>query len=308
MGRRAPGVLLVIAVIIAALLAPSIAGRRIAGIPTALLVPRAPEIGDCLAATVRDIRSSDAVPLADDAAPQLVPCSSEHAGEIISVDRFADFPTITRGAAHYPDLSVCARASHEYLGVRSPTEVGDRSEMLGPWNPASMGSYGFLSPTPLQRRAGQSWLACVLSSSWGPVSATTAGIYSGEGRANPLAVCRPGISVLLDVSIACREPHRMEIFGWRVADESVGGKRPLDESCVALVSRATGMSDITAGGALQVATIVIHYDAHGNLRDGWGPGPHSERNRAACTVSPSDERKLAGSLTGLGVRPVPWAN
>ena len=122
-----------------------------------------------------------------------------------------------------------------------------------------------------------------------------------------MALCRPGMSVLLDVSIACHAQHRMEIFGWRVADESVGGQRALDQSCEALVSRATGMSDTTAGGALRVAAIVIHYDAQGILQDGWGPGPHSERNLAACTVTAIGERKLAGSLTGLDSRPVPWA-
>ena len=50
------------------------------------------------------------------------------------------------------------------------------------------------------------------------------------------------------------------------------------------------MSDPTAGGDLQVAAIVIHYDTYGVLRDGYGPGPHSELNRAACAMSATGSR------------------
>lgn len=57
----------------------------------------------------------------------------------------------------------------------------------------------------------------------------------------------------------------------------------------------------------QVAAIVIHYDGYGILHAGFSPGPHSDRSRAACTVSGSGNRLLAGSVTGLGAAPVPWA-
>jgi hypothetical protein len=115
------------------------------------------------------------------------------------------------------------------------------------------------------------------------------------------------VDVLLDIAISCLRPHAMELLGWRVADESVGGQRPLDQSCVELARRMTGMSDPTAGGELRVAAIVTHYDVNGILTAGYGSGPHSELNRAACTVSRTGSRLLAGTLTGLGDAPVPWA-
>ena len=150
-------------------------------------------------------------------------------------------------------------------------------------------------------------MACLLVSPQGAVTGSSAGVFAGPVRRNPLAVCRPGADVLLDIAISCRRPHVMELLGWRVADESVGGKRPLDASCVDLARRMTGRPDPTADGALQVAAIVIHYDAYGVLHNGYGPGPHSELNRAACAMSATGSRLLGGTLTGLGEAPIPWA-
>jgi hypothetical protein len=146
-----------------------------------------------------------------------------------------------------------------------------------------------------------------MSSPQGTVSGSARGIYSGSSRGNPLAVCSPGTDVLLDLSLPCTRPHAMEILGLRSADESVGGQRPLDQSCAALEARVTGMTDPTAGGALQVAAVVIHYDAQGILQHGFAPGPHSELGRAACTASAPGPRSQGGSLVGLGSGPLPWA-
>ena len=44
----------------------------------------------------------------------------------------------------------------------------------------------------------------------------------------------------------------------------------------------------------------------GAVHEGWGPG-HGGPYRAACTISTITARLLAGSLTGLGDAPVPWA-
>ena len=68
-----------------------------------------------------------------------------------------------------------------------------------------------------------------------------------------------------------------------------------------------GAGGLLRAGALLVAAIVTHYDGQGVLRDGYGPGPHSELNRAVCAISPTGPRLLAGTLTGLGDAPVPWA-
>lgn len=238
----------------------------------------------------------------------MVSCGDSHQGEIVRIAMdVGEFPVTTLSGVAVPDLAACRDAAYPYLGMRSPTEAGDRSNLLGPWSPPSIGSYGFVRPDSLQRRAGQRWVACVLSSPQGEVRGSAREIYAGPARENPFAVCSPGTNVLLDLAVPCRRPHPMEILGWRSADESAGGQRPLDQSCAELAGRVTGMADPTAAGALRVAAVVIHYDSQGILRPGFAPAPHSELGRAACTVSAAGTRVLDGSLVGLGDGPLPWA-
>jgi hypothetical protein len=308
MGRRAAGLALVIVVVLAALTVPQLTGIRIAGLPVALSIPPVPAVGDCL----RQRESAAGVThLANGmgpVAPMTVPCVQPHDAQVIflTLDP-GQFPVLERSGGQYPDLGACGDAAYPFLGVRPPTDAGDRSDLLGPWRPASMGTSRFLSPDALQRRVGQSWLACLLVSPQGVVTGSSAGVFAGPVRSNPLALCRPRANVLLDMAISCSRPHALELIGWRVADESVGGQRPLDQSCTELARRLTGMRDPTAGGALLVAATVTHYDATGTLRDGYAPAPHSELNRATCVITPTGPRLLAGTLTGLGDAPVPWA-
>jgi len=308
MGRRAAGLALVIVVVLAALTVPQLAGIRIAGLPVALSIATAPTVGDCLRPRESDAAATHLVNGMGPVAPVTVPCGLPHDAQVISVTLDpGQFPVLKRSGGQYPDLDACTDAAYPFLGIRLPTDAGDRSELLGPWWPASMGTFMFLSPDVVQRRVGQSWLACLLVSPQGVVTGSSAGVFTGRARSNPLALCRPGANVLLDIAISCSRPHAMELVGWRVADESIGGKRPLDQSCAELARRITGMSDPTAGGALLVAAIVTHYDTTGILRDGYAPAPHSELNRAACVITPTGSRLLAGTLTGLGDAPVAWA-
>jgi hypothetical protein len=308
MGRRTAGVALVIGVVLAALTVPQLAGIRIAGQPVGLSIAAAPAVGDCLRPRGSDAAATHVAVGMGPVAPVTVPCALPHDAQVISVTSDpGQFPVVEQSGGQYPDLGACADAAYPFLGIRLPTDAGDRSNLLGPWRPASLGTFMFLSPDAMQRRVGQSWLACLLVSPQGIVTGSAAGVFTGRARGNPLALCRPGANVLLDMAISCNRPHAMELIGWRVADESVGGQRPLDQSCAELARRLTGMSDPTAGGALLVAAIVTHYDATGILRDGYAPAPHSELNRAACVITPTGSRLLAGTLTGLGDAPVPWA-
>jgi hypothetical protein len=297
------------AVIVAALIVPQLAGVRIAGNAVAATVAPAPTVGDCLLRTPSNPVNDPVPGVARDAPLLTVQCSLPHDAQVISLTQDRDqFPAVHRdSSARYPNIDACSDLAYPFLGVRALNEAGDRSGLLGPWLPASIGTFVFLSPDPTQRRVGQRWLACLLISPQGLVTGSSAGVFVAPARSNPLAVCHKGANVLLDVSISCQRPHAMELLGWRVADESVSGQRPLDQSCAELVRRMTGMSDPTAGGELLVAAVVMHFDGNGVLSAGYGPGPHSEWNRAACTVSRTGSRLLAGSLTGLGDAPVPWA-
>ena len=226
MDRRRWGIVRVIG----ALAVPNVTGRRIAGRSEAAPIAAPPQVGDCLTWTSpwggSPISASRAAHGADEAdgtnwagagdraATRMVPCTDPHQGEIsqMAMD-VAEFPVTVVGGAPVPALDACRDAAYRYLAVRSPTQASDRSILLGPWSPPSTGSFAFLSPDRLQSRAGQRWLACVLSSPQGEVRGAARGIYSGSARVNPLAVCSPGTNVLLDLSVPCTEPHGMDDSG-----------------------------------------------------------------------------------------------
>ena len=70
-----------------------------------------------------------------------VPCTVAHDAEVISVARDPDeFPMVQREGTRYPDLHACEEAAYPFLGVRALNEAGDRSDLLGPWWPATMGT------------------------------------------------------------------------------------------------------------------------------------------------------------------------
>src|SRR6478736_8579137 len=161
MGRRAAGFALVMVVLVVALTVPALPGVRIAGSPIAVVVAPVPDVGDCLRRTQSDPTIAAAVPGIERVAPLLtVNCGLPHDAQVISLAQNPDHFPMTKGAggARYPDLSACGDAAYPFLGVRALNEAGDRSDLLGPWSPASMGSFLFLSPDPMQLRIGQRWL------------------------------------------------------------------------------------------------------------------------------------------------------
>ncbi len=307
MGRRLIGVALLVLAVMAASVLPAAGGKRIAGEAVAAQIAPPPQVGDCLASRNGLASTSAEVGFGISSDYATVDCGTPHLGEVIGVGPRSSYPLDSRGPVTVPDLGECIEIANGYLGVAHSLEPGDRSPLLGPWRPASTGRLDFLGPDALQQRAGQDWLACVLVSRQGRVSGSVAGMYAGPARVNSLATCRPDVNVRLDLVVPCREPHAMEVFGWRVADETSGGQRTLDASCRLLVERLTAMPDPTAGGALEVRTVILHLDHNGVLQDGYPPVPGNGTGRAICTVAAAPPRMLDGSLTGLGDGPVPLA-
>jgi hypothetical protein len=301
MGRRSLGLGVVI-VVLAALTVPTVAGRRIVGTAIGLMIPAAPRVGDCLLTVAPDAVSGTGA----DQQRQVVPCSSAHDGEVITqTATVLGIPTSKRGGGDIPDLAACARTAYWYLGVHPPDGAGERSAVLGPWWPAFSANFEMLAPDPLQLRIGQSWAACVMTSPHELITGSAAHLFGGPPRSSPIALCIPQIEIVLYQAVPCDQPHPTEILGWRVAAESADTPTAFDQSCAELARRITGMTDPTAQGALHAAVLFVR-SADTAVHQGWGPGfiaPH----QAACTIGTASARLLAGSLTGLGSAPVPWA-
>jgi hypothetical protein len=285
-------------VLLAALLTPLIGGRKVAGTAGPLLIPPAPQVGDCLLH----------VPAAAGADPaaQTVSCSSGHDAEvIIATATVIGYPTRKRGGGEVPDVAACANTAYWYLGVHPPDLTGERSAVLGPWWPAFSADFALLTPGPLQLRIDQSWVACVLVSQHGLITGSTAHLYGGPPRSSPIPLCSQDREIVLYVAVRCDQPHTTEIMGWRVADESTYAQGSFDQSCAELAQRITGMTDPTAQGAL-TSTVEFVRSSDGVIHQGWGPNAPAPY-RAACTISSAEPRLLSGTLTGLGNAPVPWS-
>ncbi len=320
MGGRVIGLGVVFVAVLAAIIVPLRAGQRIAGTATAHVFPPAPQVGDCAQAVPSDIELPG-LSLTD-----VVPCAQTHLGQIITVTGATSNGATSTGATGRqtrvprPNLAACATTAYSFLGVHPLDADGERSPVLGPWWPAFAVSFHTLGPAPsgsapfigsmvdvgtVSSPATPAWQACVMTGSHGPLSGDTAQLFAGSARHNPAALCIPGSTVTLHVSVSCDGPHPAEILGWRVADAAIDPVAAFGPSCVTLAGRITGMADPTSDGTLRIGVMPMS-SPDGEVREGWGPG-HSGPYRAACTIGTASARLLAGSVTGLGGAPVPWA-
>jgi len=298
MDRRPLGIGVVLVVLAAALVTPIFSGYRIGGTAVAVQIAAQPVVGDCLL----DVRLDPGSAGVADGQPTVVPCTVPHHGEIIT--QTAAAPTSRPGGGQVPSLAACAKTAYSYLGVHPLDWVGQRSVSLDSWWPAFAADFGMLRPGPPQRRLGQSWVACVMTSPHGLISGGTAHLYGGTPRPSPIALCSPTAEIVLYVSVSCDQPHATEIVGWRVADQSLADQATFEQSCTELVGRMIGRTNPGVDGALRVSVAIIR-STDGPVREGWGPG-HSGPYRAACTIGTAGPRLLTGSLSGLGDAPLPW--
>jgi len=108
----------------------------------------------------------------------------------------------------------------------------------------------------------------------------------------------------------CQEPHRYEIFGTLGETVTTPAQPDLQVSCAEVIAAATGMPDITAGGALSVQVVRFAYDDDGTMVVG-DRGPVSDAGAqgigsAFCLITPTrDVQHLTASLRELGAGPVP---
>ncbi len=239
---------------------------------------------------------------------RLAPCTRYRWGEVVSVLRGAlatpTSVTTTDGTGapvtEIPNQSLCDRDRLTYLGAAKGlnTQWG--------WQ-LPVGTIAAVGPTSLQRTAGQSWVACVITPANG--QAATPARYSGSVR-NALdtgvfpvvfATCSTTIGAAGILPGPCDRPHHVEVFG--VVTTSPGDTQPgLDARCLKLVSWLMRTPDPTKLGLLRVRAFTTHADPSGAAVEGLGP-----QGDATCIVEPANQHNLHGTLFGLGLNPIPWA-
>ena len=317
MDRRLVGALLVVVVLSAAVvLPPLLSGSRIVGSASPVHLPDPPSVGDCLLNPMPTSGESDlpdgtsvdpaGYPLGP---PETVtrvaafgPCQGAVFGEIVQVVGAGRDPPAPRIAASAADEG-CRSATAEYTGLgevirqfTSPTGAVDPVR----WDPTVNVRHVWVQPEPVQRAAGRDWLACVVTPArLVRYSGRVAGAFAGHSLPDQFGVCWLQTDVSVAVAfVACSEPHRSELVSiGSVSGHSDVAPTEVSASCERLAARVVGRDDPTAGGALTVA--VDPEELPARLTSG-------RTVDVTCFLTGNGDRRLVGTLVGLGDRAVPF--
>src|SRR6476661_8313862 len=114
MSRRLLGALLALLSVVGVTVAASVAGHRVAGLPTIMTFPGPPAVGDCLDGDTADDGPWFSAP--SDFRPRFGPCASSSIGEVVAVRATASSGPPT---SIPPGLSGdCRQDALSYAGLR----------------------------------------------------------------------------------------------------------------------------------------------------------------------------------------------
>ncbi|MET3807460.1 hypothetical protein ABIB25_004486 [Nakamurella sp. UYEF19] len=311
-GRRRAGLMIVLLVLVAAVVAPRLVGRQVLGTPVAATIPGAPGIGDCLLdapSSTHGVVSGEGKALYQNV--RTGPCSGSRFGEVVAVlpqglsakpVRVADDDGVF--SFEDPNRAVCTTAMARYL---------DRSAGVDVWRSSIVFESVLLQPTDLQQRFGQNWVACgvfvggrtgaVLDYA-GTVRDSLRSGLAPDASLDAIPDCLSSTSYFVQHPVDCAEPHPVEAFGQILTHHPSTTELSLGATCATVIGVATGMSDPTAAGQLQITAMAVHRASDGTFAPGLST--QDELGTATCVVI-SKTRQLNGSLVGLGDGPVPWA-
>jgi hypothetical protein len=301
MDRRLAGALVLVAALVAVLVMPSLAGRRVAGAPLASTFPDPPMVGTCLLDPVPEESVNFGVPpeIAVTAA-SFGPCEGSIGGEVVAtwaeLSAAEQAPSSRLGGPCY--LQAASFAGLEPSG-RSTDLPGAPSGGPAIWKP-SIGMDAFLVvPGVREQNAGRTWRACLAV----PVARTS---YQGTLRAafttgdmpDEFGLCWQGVDLdLLPKLVPCDEPHPAELLATGfIRDRLQAPTEVIESSCVQIAARVMHTDDPTRGGVLRVVA-----DRH----SGGSASRDDSPLTIGCFVTTTGEQELSGTVIGLGDDPVP---
>lgn len=302
MDRRIIGMTVLLLAVLAAVVTPGLTGRRTAGVAVRSADPVP---GDCVRVATDDPEGPAAGGLGRGLpTAELVPCSAPEAASVIARVPDAAAPSATSPEAGAGLTSICTGSAAGLIrgwqgGVFRWSGDGLTVEMQAVLPVAGRPA----GPGPGAAARGRTWGICyavVGQSATGDPSLT---VLPASGPPPASGLCylngadeTAGDSLPLSDLSSCGEPHRAQILGTVTtvtsdAYSTDGYADPGDFRviCRDYLRQATGLSDITAGGALSV--VATSSRGFG----GW------------CGLRTTDPgRTLSGSLLGLGTGAVPW--
>jgi hypothetical protein len=208
------------------------------------------------------------------------------------------------------------RAPHTGMDCRSPAltyaglvAVGDRFELPHQrsddpvsWNFSIDTGNSWVVPAPWLLAAGKTWSACIVTPSDGSVyQGRLLDAYGGGRLPDAFGTCWDTRELsAASRRASCDAPHFAELISaGRVQDISNVGSAGIASSCTALAARVMERDDPSAVGELVVQTSPdasrISLRTSGSLS-------------LLCYVVAGGGRELAGTIVGLGNRPIQFAN
>ncbi len=298
MDRRLAGVALVVAVLLAAITMASPNGRRVAGTADRVALPPVPVVGSCLSGLPQHTQTGWRFQQSGYVSAQTVPCIDLIDGEIVSVDN-SSLPPDDLGSEGYRrdgPLSRCYNAIGQYAGLSRETGratlPGDRSDPqfypIMPVLPLIIG------PDERDREAGARWSACVVAPRDGSAyPGTMRDALAGGSLPPQFSLCLPTADVYTEGS-SCTAPHRVEVLGYTnlVDGPQAQGSGAVDRACDEFVARITGSTALADDPDISIDGVTNDFSAL----------------RGACVVNVVGDRRLQGTVVGLGDRPLPWVD
>jgi hypothetical protein len=305
MDRRFSGFLALVVAMLALGVVPNVLGRSTAGTPQAEVIADPPAVGQCVTAiadsTSQDQRSGGSVVVA---APWSLPvasiaprCAGKVIGEVISVRTTTRAPSISTLEEYYRSNPDCRSQVEAYLGTKAETTI-----MGVEWRKSLFVDAVTVGPNAHDKAAGRTWTACVLSTvgQWYQAPAPLRSSWATRRLPDAFGLCWAAEIVPYGLLAPCSSPHTTQ----QLADGFVEG--PSDSS-TSIVSAAP--SSAVLSGCRQVAASIMGVTdpTMGNrltvkvVSDPVG-GPY-----VRCAVRVTGDRKLVGSIIGLGTKRLPLA-
>lgn len=305
------GVLMLALALFTAAVVPNLQAKAVAGRARIGAVPPPPHLGQCLLQNPPD---PTILPSAQ-RSYRLGNCSGAHYGEVARIIASASARPNSIGGSAAGSTAAgsttgsaagddpCADVS-EYLGWKPP--IASTTNVS--WQPISVSVINMV-PVALQTAFGQHWVACVIT------PRVTGASYAGSIR-NALSSGKlPTVFANCHLSpvvgqaglIACRLPHRYEIFGYAKLSGGYHDQNALDLECRKIVTAAISRSDPSVGGQLRISSVPFHRDAAGNPQAGYPLRAADSDAEGICAAGVTGSRFLVGSLFGLGEQPLPWS-
>jgi hypothetical protein len=301
MDRRLAGLGVLILVVVAAAVVPSLSGRRVAGSAVAETFRDPPAIGDCAVSAPSGQDGSFGEPSSVDAsAVTWGPCNGPIVGEVVAFQSSDHEPMSPAAGWEGP----CFRAAAAFAGldVTGPSVAvpGAPSTNALSWEPAIGATIQRVVPGDEERRAGRSWLACLVTTSSGHTYRGTLAQGFGSGRVpDEYGLCWNGTDLDEAVDlIPCDQVHSTQLLAVGSArDRSLVSQADLEAACrdIATVLMRTERP-VDAGELVTVVDVTDDVDT-----------PDAPLT-VGCLAAAAGQRQLNGSVIGLDDRPVPFAS